>query len=400
MTQGVLDGLAKLGFWQDLRLNVLKPCEISLELLFFKLETLFFALFFREFCKPFVDGKELVDSLNGFFADAAEEVFFRQIWRNGLDEVPPCMRPAKGMFLAGYFLVAGVAVCLQDAVESLEEVFCVTAAAAGLVLVEANGMRLLELAAAEDPHVGFRRILAALLFVNLHGRLICMDDILLEESLLQSRGKRHEPVLSGPDDPIGQRCTRERDANLFPFSFLSVERHGLLVLLHHDMRDARRRCDGLGDDGLRHGWFLDGEMRFLAAGKALEGFAVVVDDLDLGGDELDLCADLFFAHGRQGRAAAFADALFFRQRDEAFLMRELCQKLSCMVLLLLAALMRGHLNARLWRIPLRLDLRLVEEIQLSICGLRQDPLRLFRAGSVDHLLQLGNLGLEHLIFRL
>ena len=47
MTQGVLDGLAKLGFWQDLRLNVLKPCEISLELLFFKLETLFFALFIR-----------------------------------------------------------------------------------------------------------------------------------------------------------------------------------------------------------------------------------------------------------------------------------------------------------------------------------------------------------------
>ena len=81
-------------------------------------------------------------------------------------------------------------------------------------------------------------------------------------------------------------------------------------------------------------------------------------------------------------------------------MRELRQKLGCMVLLLLAALMRGYLDARLWRILLRLDLRLVEEIQLSICGLRQDPLRPFRAGSVDHLLQLGNLGLEHLIFRL
>lgn len=129
-----------------------------------------------------------------------------------------------------------------------------------------------------------------------------MDDILLEESLPQSRGKRHEPVLSGPDDPVSQRCTRERDANLFPLPFLSVERHGLLVLLHHDMRDARRRGDGFGDDGLRHGWFLDGEMRFLAAVEALEGFAVVVDDLDFGGDKLDLCADLLFAHGRQGRA--------------------------------------------------------------------------------------------------
>ena len=42
--------------------------------------------------------------------------------------------------------------------------------------------------------------------------------------------------------------------------------------------------------------------RFLAAGEALEGFAVVVDDLDFGGDELDLRADLLFAHERQGCA--------------------------------------------------------------------------------------------------
>ncbi len=123
MAQGVLDGFAELGFRQDFQLDVLKPCEISLELLFFKLETLFFTLFFREPCKPFVDSKELVDPLDGFFADAAEKVFFRQIWRNGFDEVPPCMCPAEGMCLAGCFLVAGVAVCLQDAVESLEEVF-------------------------------------------------------------------------------------------------------------------------------------------------------------------------------------------------------------------------------------------------------------------------------------
>ena len=56
MAQGVLDGFAEFGFRQDVQLDVLKPCEISLELLFFKLETLFFTLFFREPCKPFVDG--------------------------------------------------------------------------------------------------------------------------------------------------------------------------------------------------------------------------------------------------------------------------------------------------------------------------------------------------------
>lgn len=60
----------------------------------------------------------------------------------------------------------------------------------------------------------------------------------------------------------------------------------------------------------------------------------------------------------------------------------------------------GHLDARLWRIPLRLDLRLVEDIQLPICNLRQDPRCPFRAGPVDHLLQLGNLSFEHLDLRL
>ena len=109
----LLDGLVP---WQDSRLDTLKPCEISLELLFFKLETLFFSFFFCEPCKPLVDGEELVDPLNGFFADANEEIFFLQVWRDGLDEVPPCMCPAEGMCLTRRRLVAGVAVCLQDAI--------------------------------------------------------------------------------------------------------------------------------------------------------------------------------------------------------------------------------------------------------------------------------------------
>ena len=46
------------------------------------------------------------------------------------------------------------------------------------------------------------------------------------------------------------------------------------------------------------------------------------------------------------------------------------KKVKKIMSLFLAALMCGHLNARLWRIPFRLDLRLVEEIQLSICYLR------------------------------
>lgn len=102
MAQGVLDRFAELRFRQDLRLDVLKPREICLELLFFKLETLFFAFFLCELGELLVDGKELVDPLDGFFADTAEEVFFLQIRRDGFDEVPPCMCPAEGMRLAGF----------------------------------------------------------------------------------------------------------------------------------------------------------------------------------------------------------------------------------------------------------------------------------------------------------
>ena len=148
-------------------------------------------------------------------------------------------------------------------------------------------------------------VLAPLLFVDLYGRLICMDDILLEEALLQSRDERHGRVL-------------------------------------------------------------DGEMLFLAAGEALEGFAAVVDDLDLGGDELNFRAELLFAHGRQGHAATLADVRAPR----------------CTV--------RAHFSS--------LRLRLVEKVHLLVCSLQQNPLRPFRAGPIDHLLQPGNLGLEHLDF--
>lgn len=75
MAQGVLDGLAELGFRQDLWLDLLKPREISLELLFFKLETLLCSFFCREPREFLVDGEELVDPLDGLFADAAGEIF-------------------------------------------------------------------------------------------------------------------------------------------------------------------------------------------------------------------------------------------------------------------------------------------------------------------------------------
>lgn len=89
------------------------------------------------------------------------------------------MCPTEGMCLAGYFLVVDVAVCLQDTKEYLDEFFGIAATATGLEFIEAEGMYLLVLAAAEDLHVGLCRILAAFLSVDLHGHLICMDDILL-----------------------------------------------------------------------------------------------------------------------------------------------------------------------------------------------------------------------------
>ncbi len=120
-------------------------------------------------------------------------------------------------------------------------------------------------------------VLAPLLFVDLYGCLICMDDILLEEVLLQSRDERH-------------------------------------------------------------GRLLDGEMLFLAASEALEGFAAVVDDLNLGGDELNFRAELLFGHGRQGCAATPVDV----------------RASQCTV--------RAHFSSP--------RLRLVEKVHLLVCSLQ------------------------------
>lgn len=65
MRKGILDGLAELRFRQDFGHDVLKPCEISLELVFFKLETLAFPFGGREPRQLFVDGKEGIDPLDG-----------------------------------------------------------------------------------------------------------------------------------------------------------------------------------------------------------------------------------------------------------------------------------------------------------------------------------------------
>lgn len=65
MRKGILDGLAELRFRQDFGHDVLKPCEISLKLVFFKLETLAFPFGGREPRQLFVDGKEGIDPLDG-----------------------------------------------------------------------------------------------------------------------------------------------------------------------------------------------------------------------------------------------------------------------------------------------------------------------------------------------
>lgn len=119
MTQRILDGLAELGFWQDFWLNLFQPCEISLQLVFFKLQALCFSFVSRELCKPFVERKKFVDPLDGLLASAAQNIFFSKSWRDGIYKVPPGMRPAESILPAGYFLVASVAICFEDAMEIL-----------------------------------------------------------------------------------------------------------------------------------------------------------------------------------------------------------------------------------------------------------------------------------------
>ena len=163
-----------------------------------------------------------------------------------------------------------------------------------------------------------------------------MDHRLLQQLSLHDTDQGRQPVLGRPDDPVGHGCPGKGQADILPFLFLSVERHGHLVFLDDDMGYGRSGGHGVLQDAVRHLRLLHHKMLLLPAFQALERFPVDVDDLDLGRDELHFRADLLFSHGDQRTAAALADPFIFRESIQLFFMRELFQQFGPILLLFLA----------------------------------------------------------------
>ena len=137
-------------------------------------------------------------------------------------------------------------------------------------------------------------------------------------------------------------------------------------------------------------------MILLSAFQALECLPVEVDDLDSRRDELDFRADLLLAHGSERCSAALAGPLIFWQGDELLFMREIFQDFRQMSISFLPALMRWYFNGGLRSTCFGLNFSLVEEIDFLVVA--EDAFRPFSFRAECHLLQLGNLFLEILVF--
>lgn len=80
------------------------------------------------------------------------------------------------------------------------------------------------------------------------------------------------------------------------------------------------------DHRIRHGGFLHVGFSVLPTGAALEGFTIIIDDPNLGRNELDFSADEFFTYRYKRGIACFAKTVSFIEGTEAFVVRDILQE--------------------------------------------------------------------------
>ena len=85
-------------------------------------------------------------------------------------------------------------------------------------------------------HVGFLLSRSTIFLEHLAWRLICAGDFSLEEVLNQRIVQWLHVIPATVDAPVRQGCSLDRYAHLLPFLFLTVQRHGVDVLLVHHIQ--------------------------------------------------------------------------------------------------------------------------------------------------------------------
>lgn len=318
--ENILDGLAQRRLQARLLIHFrFQPRKVSLQLAFFKPQTFFFPFFRIQFCQFLIFGKDFPQFLDGLAAGGLGYLFLGHVCRDGIDEVPPGVHPAQSMDFAGDLFISCIPIGLQDSLIPLQELPGELTAPALAVLVDPYFFQLFIFPIGIHSHEGLGGVLPVLLIQHLDRSFVRMDHRLLQQLSLHDTDQGRQPVLGRPDDPVGHGCPGKGQADILPFLFLPVEWHGHLVFLDDDMGYGRSGGHGVLQDAVRHLRLLNHKMFLLPAFQALERFPVDVDDLDLGRDELHFRADLLFAHGDQGTAAALADPFIFRESIQFFL---------------------------------------------------------------------------------
>ena len=123
--------------------------------------------------------------------------------------------------------------------------------------------------------------------------------------------QRLQPILGTPDDPLGHAGPAEGHAQLPPHFLLTVQRHGVAILLVHDLRHHRRRHHAVIQQRLFHRSTHNDRPSVFSAVRTLVRCLPVPNQFHLGRDILKGLPHQFLAHPVQSAAALRAD-LFLR----------------------------------------------------------------------------------------
>ena len=153
-------------------------------------------------------------------------------------EVPTRMRPAACLPDSRNDAVAGIPVRLQPARVAREEPYGMLGGARGLIFVQHDGGTVPS--GAVQPHVRVRLRVTVRLPKHLQRGLVGLQDPPRQQLPVQRLVEQFEPART-PDHPVRKRLPGQVHAQPGELLLLTLQRHGVGVLLVHDVRDSGRR---------------------------------------------------------------------------------------------------------------------------------------------------------------
>ena len=150
-------------------------------------------------------------------------------------------------YLLREVVVSGVAICMEIATESCQELLWMLRTPSRLVLVQDYGLVRIP-AGPIQPHVAVGLRLLSRLVENLQGGFIRMENLPFEQLRMQPVIYGSQIILRGPQDPVGHSLPAQLDAFPLHFLFLPVQGTAHDELLGHDVGNGLRCSKAAGDN--------------------------------------------------------------------------------------------------------------------------------------------------------